>query len=264
MRQIGSIRYDFEKCTFGGGGLCVSAPEIALFALSLRAEDGTQTKLNGQNAAFEGLDERGGTLTAHYSFECGVRVRLHIACSGERTAFRLDADVPADRKLEWAEYAPVCVPPLLERDGEGGRGKILWPYNEGALLSRLRDRESDFLRYREPEYPSLGSDGIYPNMVESQFLAYLAGGEGIYLGAHDSQCGTKSMRLRAARKLYIPAHPRPIRHGFRRKLCRGYDTVIQTFKGDWMDAADIYAEWFAEGTGAAFKKSYENPDLPAW
>lgn len=123
MRQIGSIRYDFKKCTFGGGGLCVSAPEIALFALSLRAEDGTQTKLNGQNAAFEGLDERGGTLTAHYSFECGVHVRLHIACSGERTAFRLDADVPADRKLEWAEYAPVCVPPLLERDGEGGRAQ---------------------------------------------------------------------------------------------------------------------------------------------
>ena len=29
-------------------------------------------------------------------------------------------------------------------------------------------------------------------------------------------------------------------------------------------AADIYAEWFAEGTGAAFKKSHENPDLPAW
>lgn len=264
MRQIGSIRYDFEKCTFGGGGLCVSAPEIALFALSLRAEDGTQTKLNGQNAAFEGLDERGGTLTAHYSFECGVHVRLHIACSGERTAFRLDADVPADRKLEWAEYAPVCVPPLLERDGEGGRGKILWPYNEGALLSRLRDRESDFLRYREPEYPSLGSDGIYPNMVESQFLAYLAGGEGIYLGAHDSQCGTKSIDFEQRENciyLRIRAYTDT---GFGENYAASYDTVIQTFKGDWMDAADIYAEWFAEGTGAAFKKSYENPDLPAW
>lgn len=264
MRQIGSIRYDFEKCTFGGGGLCVSAPEIALFALSLRAEDGTQTKLNGQNAAFEGLDERGGTLTAHYSFECGVHVRLHIACSGERTAFRLDADVPADRKLEWAEYAPVCVPPLLERDGEGGRGKILWPYNEGALLSRLRDRESDFLRYREPEYPSLGSDGIYPNMVESQFLAYLAGGEGIYLGAHDSQCGTKSIDFEQRKNciyLRIRAYADT---GFGENYAAAYDTVIQAFKGDWMDAADIYAEWFAEGTGAAFKKSHENPDLPAW
>ena len=263
MRQIGSIRYDFEKCTFGGGGLCVSAPEIALFALSLRAEDGTQTKLNGQNAAFDGLDERGGTLTAHYSFECGVHVRLHIACSGERTAFRLDADVPADRKLEWAEYAPVCVPPLLERDGEGGRGKILWPYNEGALLSRLRDRESDFLRYREPEYPSLGSDGIYPNMVESQFLAYLAGGEGIYLGAHDSQCGTKSIDFEQRENciyLRIRAYTDT---GFGENYAAAYDTVIQAFKGDWMDAADIYAEWFAEGTGAAFKKSHENPDLPA-
>lgn len=261
MQKIGAIQYDFENCKFGGGALCVPS-NIALFTVSLRAKDGTLTKLSGREAVFHGLNRHGDSFTAHYSFLCGISVRLYILSEGDRTIFRMDLDNATDKKIEWVEYAAVCVPPLLEK--EGGKGIILWPYNEGALVSRLKDRESSFLRYREPEYPSLGSDGIYPNMVESQFLAYLADGGGIYLGAHDALCGTKSIDFEKREDCIYMRIRAYLDTNFGESYFAPYDTVLQVFQGDWMDAADIYYDWFETAVGASYKKSCENPDLPPW
>ncbi len=260
MREFGGIECDFETCTFGGGPLCVAA-DAPLFVLSLRDPDGGQTVLDGRNAAFTGTTENDGTVTAGY--DCGgVTVRLRIRAEAAAAHFGLEVTGLSERRLEWVEYAPLCVPRLLA--GDGGTGRILWPLNEGVLVSRYADREDSFLRYREPEYPSEGSYGVYPNMVESQFIAYLSDGKGVYLGAHDETCGTKSIDFKQTDDcIYIRVRAFTDT-AFGEDYISDYDTVVRFFDGDWMSAADIYYEWFSRTVGAKYVKTAADDSLPDW
>lgn len=83
------------------------------------------------------------------------------------------------------------------KDEQGGRGEILFPYNEGCLVTDMGRRNASPFPYIEPEYPSLGKYAVFPNMICSQFLSYLSEGAGIYLGMHDSARTTKHIDFRS-------------------------------------------------------------------
>jgi hypothetical protein len=50
-----------------------------------------------------------------------------------------------------------------------------------------------WLHHNEPEYPSMGSYSIFPNMLSSQMIAYLWNDIGLYIGAHDERRGVKEI-----------------------------------------------------------------------
>ena len=47
-------------------------------------------------------------------------------------------------------------------------------------------------------------------------------------------------------------------------LCNAIVFVMQSFEGDWHNAADIYRDWFEENKSDDFVKATVNPKLPEW
>lgn len=193
--------------------------------------------------------------------ELSLRVIVSIRCPKDSpfTYWRLDADHELDWMIEWIDFPNVVVPNDLT--ATGGTGKLVWPFNEGVLIEDVTVRESSFLRYREPNYPSRGTDGIYPAIVPSQFMAYYDNSGGLYLGAHDPDGHVKSVE-------FYPDED-GIRLQFRLYPGGGasamsYDMVLGVFEGDWHDAAAIYRDWYEENATRDAVPIAENNRLPDW
>ena len=104
----------------------------------------------------------------------------------------------------------------------------------------------------------------YPGLTFAQFLAYYNDRAGIYIACQDDS---------GSIKLIKPVHNRAggIRLGIahvgdwptdgERDL--GYDVVVQTFKGDWYDAADLYREWSLKQRWAT-APLHKRTDVPEW
>lgn len=119
-------------------------------------------------------------------------------------------------------------------------------------------------RHCEPEYPSMGSYAMFPNMISSQMLAYLWDGVGIYFGAHDESRALKAidfypdgdgvvmlMRLFAGTR-------------FGDSFTTDYPIVWTATDGRWESAADIYRAWLESALPDGMKKIKDNPALPGW
>ena len=61
--------------------------------------------------------------------------------------------------LEWIELMSFSVAEKL-KDEKGGKGEIVYPYNEGCRVTNMAYRESMPFRYREPDYPSKNTFSI--------------------------------------------------------------------------------------------------------
>ncbi|HIS68783.1 MAG TPA: hypothetical protein IAA58_05385 [Candidatus Gallacutalibacter stercoravium] len=261
---------DFEKGQIAslkkGGKELLCNTQLPLFELSFRDEEGNQLRTTAVTASrvtvtekelaacavYEGLSLPGITATVRMEYDKSVQeLRWNIAVDNQSPLL-----------LEWVDYPCVAVNNCL-KDG-GGDGKILWPYNEGVLVDDMALRERSMLQYREPEYPSLGLYGIYPAMVQSQFLALLVEGGGLYIGAHDSHYGLKGIDfcragdgIKLQIRLYAAA---PAGTPYQ----MDYNVVYKVFEGDWYTAADIYRTWFEANKSEDFVPIERNERLPAW
>ena len=171
------------------------------------------------------------------------------------------ADIKCDLQLEWLQFPSVCVEDNFADNG--GNSKILFPYNEGVLVSNITARENSGFKHFEPEYPSLGSYAMYPGMVCSPFLAYLSDKGNLYIGVHDKENNTKHIdfyREDGGVKLVVRIYP-GISGG---NYTTEFDTVLSVFDGEWQDAAEIYRNWLEESGSLGLKKISENLDLPDW
>lgn len=153
------------------------------------------------------------------------------------------------------------VRPLI---ANGGIGKILYPYNEGAMIDDMELRESCHLRHAEASYPSHGGYSVFPNMICSQFLCYLFDGKGFYLGAHDEKRGVKQIDFYKT-QTGIALQIRIFRGlNFGEDYIADFPIVWKMFDGDWQDGAEIYKQWFTSHLPKGTKKIRDNPALPEW
>lgn len=231
---------------------------VGLFALQLRSHSGETRRFDAGNCPFVSFD---GACATYENDLLTVRLRLHA--DGDALLLRLEADNRTDLLPEWVELMTVEVAKKL-RCEDGGTGAIVWPYNEGCLVSDMSLREKMPFAYREPVYPSRGSYSIFPNMVCSQFLAYEADGAGLYLGMHDPERTTKHIDFRYG--------TRGIRLQMR-VFCNAsygdgyvmpFDCVMRLFDGGWQDTCEIYRDWFETHLPAGLQKIRDNKTLPAW
>ncbi|MBE6612390.1 MAG: hypothetical protein E7632_07850, partial [Ruminococcaceae bacterium] len=196
--------------------------------------------------------------SAVYSdFDAAPDVRVTVTLSGEnRAEWRIFVDNPTKFVTEWVDFPTLSLPKL---EKNGGIGKILYPYNEGALVDDLDRRQRSWFPSVAPEYPSHGSYPMFPHMVHSQFMCYLFDGAGLYVGAHDAKRAPKAVDFMAA--------DNGIELRFRTFVGGGnaaFDFVWQAFEGEWQDGAEIYRQWFEENLPDNVKKIAENPAIPDW
>ena len=162
---------------------------------------------------------------------------------------------------EWVNYPEIAVPYDLKK--EGGDSQILWGFNEGTVCEGMKDKNIGF-PYIELDYPSQGIMGMFPAIVETQFMAYWDSRSGLYFASHDATTGLKGINFRdnsGGIELEFK-HFTGAEFGQDYKL--PYPMVMEFFHGDWYDAADIYRSWWQANGSSDFKKITENPKIPDW
>ncbi|MBQ7913456.1 MAG: hypothetical protein IJ308_06935 [Clostridia bacterium] len=234
---------------------CGGAP---LFTVKLRKKTGVSYVVNATECTFVSFQNNVAAYTCDV-FDAQVR----FVVQDEALRAKIHIQNKTQDLLEWTELLPFTVPKKL-KDEEGGRGEILYPYNEGCRITKMAFRESMPFCYAEPEYPSKGSYAIFPNMIFGQFIAYLDDGAGLYLGMHDKDRTTKHVDFcyfQEGIKVLMRAFC-DVNYG--QDYAMPFDVVLRAFDGSWHSAADIYYDWFKDNLPVGVKKIKDNPDLPSW
>ncbi|MGN0843813.1 MAG: DUF6259 domain-containing protein [Kiritimatiellia bacterium] len=260
LKNGGRICIDFKNSAvksllFQGTELiCGEAP---LFSLKLRDASGAHRILSARSFAF--LSFKNGK--AKYSHpEADVTLRLK-KCSRAGLSIRMDVKNKTKDLLEWVQPFCFALPGKLK--DEGGTGEIVFPYNEGCLVTDLGKRNESWLRYAEPEYPSQGKYAIFPNMVSSQFIGFLHNGIGIYMGMHDPERTVKQIDFKCENDSLHLLLRTFCDVDFAQDYKMPFDLVVRFFEGDCFDCAEIYRKWFYRHLPEGLHKIAGEP-LPEW
>ena len=261
-----TIDFDFPKGivkALSYQGIELSAKPSVLFAFRLTDKSGNIADYTSCEAT-KTEELRGNPYTAVYSgFPEDVSVSVFVTEADNGFNIRVAVKNNTDKILEHVDVCPLILKPLIKN---GGIGKMLYPYNEGVLVEDNDLRATCHLAHAEPEYPSQGSFGVFPNMVCSQFMAYLFNGHGLYVGAHDEARSLKGIdyystddekNIKLEFRLYSGAN-------YGEDFTPDYDVVYRFFDGDWQDGADIYKDWFYQHLPTGMIKARENKNLPDW
>ena len=242
----------------GGREMCAAA--LPLFRIRLRDREGAPLLFSAADASrVEELAD--GAIYTAFPAPCEtLRVEMRIRAIEDELRFSLSAAPGCpDYAVEWVDY-PLTVLPSPAKTGNA----ILFPYNEGALITDEWEREKISLRYTEPEYPSRGAGAVFPGMVCSQMLAYVTEDVTLYMAAHDPERGVKG----------IDYQPLPDGVCLRMRLFSGvnygetfapnYPLVWAAVSGGWEGAAERYRAWFETALPKGLSKLKDTHGLPDW
>ncbi|MBQ7337530.1 MAG: hypothetical protein IJW40_03640 [Clostridia bacterium] len=221
-------------------------------AVHMQATQARSVKTDGQGAVYSDFGEEAPALSVRVSMTEGETVDWYIRVDG----------VPTEYAVEWVDFPQICLPRLIECDTRGGR--ILLPYNEGVLISNDERRARGMLPHMEPEYPSLGAYAVFPNMICSQFLAYLYDDVGLYIGAHDPQRAPKGIDFYTDGDGILLQMRLFCGTDFGQAFAPSYPIVWRACEGRWESAAEIYRAWFEMHLPPRVIRTAQNPALPAW
>ncbi|MBR5870512.1 MAG: hypothetical protein IKZ09_05710, partial [Clostridia bacterium] len=227
------------------------ASESPLFRFCIRRPN-SETQVFSAVSGKLCREERGdNALCISYSDfdDAGITLTLCLSASDGALNTSVSAQNAGDNMLEWVEVLPLILPKLR---GEGGPlgGEMLYPYNEGAIIDSVQMRQATGFCSMEPEYPSMGSFPVFPNMICSQMMAYLYDGDNgrsaLYFGAHDEKRGVKGIDFKTAGDgvEMIFRYYCGVEYGADYEA--GFPLVIKPVNGEWEAAAEIYRAWFDE------------------
>ncbi len=233
---------------------------LPLFGMALRERDGNETRLISDSAEHLAAEKTDGGFTLRFTMEENLTVTVRAETDDEIRWFYHISN-RTDKAVEWIGCPGFCVPDDLT--GNGGKAKILWGFNEGALIEDMRYRENGF-GYRQPGYPGEGLMPIYPGIVQMQCMAYYDGKSGLYMGTHDTEGNVKSFDFYPNGDA-IGIDIRQFTGGdFGEDYTASYPFVFKFFEGEWQNAAEIYRSWFDKNKAPDFKKIAENEKIPDW
>ena len=267
----GSVTIDFYSgnivsVKYGSEELAKEASPV--FKAALRNGEGEAINIDAREGTLNALTVNGGEsgfykAEAVYGFPDGQIIKIRTEAEGEALNWNAEVRIPDGQYLEWIELPAATLKPLK---GEGGEASVLFPYNEGMIVDSMADRLATLFRSCPVEYPSLGMYHVFPNMICSQFLAYLMPGYGLYVGAHDPERGFKHIDFTDSNGgigMQIRIYPAD-KSGDDVSYAMEFPVVWKFFDGGWEDAAEIYREWFESALPADLVKISENDRLPGW
>ncbi len=263
-----TVGVDFKKGCVSSiviGGLERLSGKTSLFRIGVRDRSGLLTVVD----AFGAREVSETPLGAVYKRFDGICSDLSVTVSLENRSGQANWKISADPGnsdifIEWAEFALAAFPKLAENNTEGNGGTVLFPYNEGVLVSDYEARDRTSFYHWPLVYPSYGSLAMFPNMVSSQMLAYLFSDAGIYFGAHDRDRSLKGIDYFATEagielrfRLYSGKD-------FGETFAPDYPVVWAACGPDWESAAAIYRDFFEANLPPRARKISKNRDLPEW
>lgn len=260
-----SIAVDFESgliTSFMIGGKERLAEPSLLFRIRLRDSEGKTFLITSREASTVKITDDGAI---YGGFPTDVSVRVFLSAEKGEAAWRIKVTPLTENYfVEWVEFPQITLPCLEDNNTEGTGGKILFPYNEGALVSDMDNREESGFCYCEAEYPSKGLYAVFPNMVFAQILAYIWNDAGFYMGAHDKKRGVKDINFFKSEKGVTLRFRLYCGVDFGESFDMDYPIIFSITKGKWEEAAERYRIWFEENLPERVKKINENSALPEW
>lgn len=256
-RNICSLKTGEKEC------ICKDA-ELPLFCIQFRDDEGEIIKADAIDAcSVECVNIEGGVRIYYQGFQTGDFTVIVTVQADSQIKWRIGIENHSELTPEWVDFPQFAV--LNNLKGNGGDYRILWGFNEGTLVEDMKAREEGgWIPYSDPVYPGEGTMGVFPAIVETQFMAYYGGQNGLYIGTHDSNGNLKGIDfcpVGSGIKLQYRLFTSALIHG---SFEMDYDYVMEFFEGDWHDAAEIYRGWFEKNKKEEFLKIPENPNLPEW
>ena len=243
------------------GGKKFAKCRLPLFQFRLRDGDKTQlfTSDEAKNIEFNQHDNAAEFI---FQFE-GISFDTKLYFK-DRIEASLSFQNNTGKYVEWIDFPQVAIPNDLV--ARGGSGKLIMDINEGLLLEDLSLKEQFYpYKYRNMEYPSEGLYSMFPAVIQSQFLSYYDDTAGIYMAAEDSERAIKGIDfapLEDAIKIQFRLYPGIEKSETHFEL--PFNMVIDFFKGDWCDAAELYRNWFEANLPQNLTTIEENKTLPEW
>jgi hypothetical protein len=230
-----------------------------LFCIRLQNRDGETVNLSTFDAAVCTLREDGAIYDGFAAADISISVFLQEIC-GE-AEWRIAARSADDRYfIECIDFPTLTLTKITPES----KSHILFPYNEGALISDSDLWSHIWLNQGEARYPSKGCFSVFPNMICSQMLAYLWEDVGLYIGAHDSKRGPKEIILRSDSENLTLGFRLFCGIGFGERYLPDFPVVFTVTDSRWESAAERYREWFESDLPIGVKKTADNHLLPDW
>ena len=238
----------------------LAATSTPLWRLELRGPAAASAALDAAHGWGEAVVSSAGSQKAALRWRAptdarfaGIEVKATIVLKGSRATWRLEVE---NESKTWGLWR-VCFPQVaLGRIGPSELDdRFVYPFVSGQLVEA-------------PLTKPLSYQGLYPECAATmQFFAHYDNDCGLYLAAHDPLAGTKE--LHAA---HTPGTPALIcsfnvpaenmgapGNGFR----TSGTVVMETFRGDWFDAAQLYKRWV--GDEAKWRpEERSRTDTPQW
>lgn len=261
LNGCSSVSIDFEKGVISQilrGNKQLNYGNAPLFTIKMRDKQGNGRFVESTSCKFLRFEKGVAYYESKY-----FNAQINLRVDGGALVMRANVQNKTEDLLESVELSSFSVLDKL-KDEEGGTGEIVYPYNEGCIVSDMSFRERMPFKYVEPEYPSKGSYSIFPNMVFAQFIAYLNGESGIYLGMHDAERTTKHVNFcyyNGGIKVFMSAFC-DVNYG--EDYVMPFDCVLKVFDGSWHNAVDIYYDWFSKNLPEGLTKISQNSQLPSW
>ena len=257
-----TVSFDTEAASFTSirvGSQQMIGGETPVFKISLMDKKGNRSVFSATDAKKVSVL---GKEVIYEGFSCGgLTVVVYFPEDGTGN-YRIRAKVPGDLCAEWVDFPRLALQPLIKN---GGPGAILFPFNEGALVDDIRVREaSPAFHHWEAGYPSQGCYAVFPNMVFSQFLAYVTESGSLYVGAHDEKRGVKQIDFYPEGDTVVLQNKVFTGASFGQEYEQDFPWVICGAGNTWQQAADVYKTWLRSHMPENMPKIKDNPKIPAW
>ncbi len=230
-----------------------------IFKLAFRDNRGKQILLNSGNMSLISSESSVTGFACEYTAS-DITVKINCRIS-DGIVWGIDVSPAKDLVCEWVKYPLIAV--NNDFADHGGSSKLLWGINEGVIIDNIERREN-CMAYNEPQYPSEGLYGIYPAVVETQFMAYYNEKCGLYFAAHDRSDYLKGISFYPYKTGVMLEYMHYCGTEFGEKYHMNYPMVMKFFIGNWYAAAEIYRSWFNKEEKPGFVSITKNKRLPEW
>jgi hypothetical protein len=244
-----------------------SAPDDPVFVIqyldgSRRFRQITSAQARSVDVDGSAADRIAVTFRDLAGIDLHVSVQVRTSPDGQASLWGLSIRNDAGLFITDVQFPFVVVSYRLK--GKPGSEALLRPFRQGELIvgPRPQDLEPDS-PHAWQMLPENGGKSHYPGMTFAQFLAYYNDRAGILISCRDATGAIKLIK--------------PVHHGTGLRLgvahvgdwpatgarTLEYEVVLQSFRGDWYDAAALYRVWALEQPWARTPLA-RRTDVPAW
>ena len=236
----------------------IRSPQGPIFSLALRDIQGQLHSYSALDSSHVEYSSKNDISTITYTLEQGKISVVITYRIQDKVIWNIRINNKTPYAIEYIDFPNISCHGVYQENG--GDSAVLWPYNEGVLVKNSI-RKPQML---EPIFPSQGNYGMFPYMVSAQFMLFLTGDMGLYMGVHDASRSPKGLDFCTdgnsttfRTRLFMGC-------GFGECASADYDIVWEGFTGSWYDGAEIYRSWLENTLPENTKKVYNDATLPQW